>query len=315
MQINYIILTHKSPTQLEKLISRLDDELVKFFIHIDLKTNIEPFKYLEKENVIFLKDRVDVIWGDFSIVRATLNAMKNIVEHRSQGYTILLSGQDYPIKSKKEIREYLSKNQDFDFIDFANIETIWWRYRERIVARKINFSSKKKDFSVIYSIFDVHGLFEFCILGYNILKFLIRSPLKNYKKLIFALFTKRKIPISMQYGGGAWWAFRYSTVKGILELIEKRKEIVDYYEECLLPDEMFFQTLIHSIPNYNNKIKKSIIYVNWAKGRVLSPIIFDESNLQELLQQPEDKLFARKFDIEQKGLAILKKIDENIKQE
>lgn len=315
MQINYIILTHKSPTQLERLISRLDDEEATFFIHIDLKANIKKFKYLEKENVIFLEDRVDVIWGDFSIVQATLNAMKSVVQHRNQGYTILLSGQDYPIKSKKEIKEYLSKNQDFDFIDSARIETVWWRYRERTVARKINFSSKKKDFSVIYSIFDIRNLFEFCILGYNILKFLIYSPLKNYKKLFFALSTKREIPIPTQYGGWAWWAFRYETVKGILEIIEKRKEIIDYYKECALPDEMFFQTLIHLIPNNEIKIKESIMYVNWGKGKAISPITFDETNLEELLQQPENKLFARKFDIEQKGLAILKKIDENIKQE
>ena len=61
MQINYIILTHKSPIQLERLISKLDDEDINFFIHIDAKTNIEPFKYLEKDNVIFLEDRTSYI--------------------------------------------------------------------------------------------------------------------------------------------------------------------------------------------------------------------------------------------------------------
>ena len=50
MQINYIILTHKSPIQLERLISRLDDQDSTFFVHIDLKTDIEQFKYLQKEN-------------------------------------------------------------------------------------------------------------------------------------------------------------------------------------------------------------------------------------------------------------------------
>ena len=142
MQINYIILTHKSPTQLERLIAKLDDEEATFFVHIDLKTNIEQFKYLQKENVIFLEDRVDVVWGDFSIVQATLNAMKSVVAHKNNGYTILLSGQDYPIKSKTAIKEYLSKNQNFDFIEFTRVEERWKRYRERTVARKINFSSK-----------------------------------------------------------------------------------------------------------------------------------------------------------------------------
>lgn len=85
MQINYIILTHKNPIQLERLISKLEDKDVTFFVHIDAKANIESFKYLEKDNVIFLENRVDVIWGDFSIVQATLNAMKSVIEHRDQG--------------------------------------------------------------------------------------------------------------------------------------------------------------------------------------------------------------------------------------
>jgi len=113
MQINYIILTHKSPKQLERLIAKLDDEEATFFVHIDLKTNIEQFKYLQKENVIFLEDRVDVAWGDFTIVQATLNAMKSVVARKNNGYTILLSGQDYPIKSKKEIKEYKWKNLNY----------------------------------------------------------------------------------------------------------------------------------------------------------------------------------------------------------
>ena len=68
-------------------------------------------------------------------------------------------------------------------------------------------------------------------------------------------------------------------MKGILEIIEKRKEIIDYYKECVLPDEMFFQTLIHLIPNNEIKIKESIMYVNWGKGKAVSPITFNEKNL------------------------------------
>lgn len=299
MQINYIILTHKSPTQLERLISRLDDEDVKFFVHIDAKANIEPFKYLQKENVVFLNDRVDVIWGDYSIVQATLNAMQCVVEHSNGGYTILLSGQDYPIKSKTAIKEYLSKNQNFDFIEFTRVEERWKRYRERTVARKINFSSKKGRFAVIFSIFDIN-IFkpqEVAIYCYNLLKFLYFSPFKNYGKLFSILFKKTKNPFSAQYGGSAWWAFRHCTVTKILELIAQRKEFVEYHKVSLLPDEMFFQTLISLIDNPEKQIKPTITYANWGK-KAKSPLTFDERNFEELSQQPENMLFARKFDTE-----------------
>ena len=123
------------------------------------------------------------------------------------------------------------------------------------------------------------------------------------------LFKKRKVPFSTQYGGSAWWALRHSSIKKILDLIDERKEIVEYYRECLLPDEMIFQTLIHIIPNYDGQTKDTINYANWERKNCSLPVVFDENDLEELLQQPSHKLFARKFDIEQKGTGILDRID------
>ena len=312
MQINYIILTHKSPIQLERLISRLDDQDSTFFVHIDLKTDIEQFKYLQKENVIFLEDRVDVIWGDFSIVQATLNAMKSIVEYGGQGYTILLSGQDYPIKNKKKIKEYLYKNQDFDFIEFKKVETVWKNYRERIIARKLNLSSKKGMYVTIFSIFDICSFREFCISCKNVLKFFTHSSIKNYTRIISFLLKKRRLPIHSQYAGSAWWAFRHSTVIKILELIATKKEVINYYKECLLPDEIFFQTIINSIPNYKVQVKDPITYVNWERKNCPLPVTFKEDDLQEILNQSEYKVFARKFDIDLNGSYVLDEIDKFI---
>ena len=309
MQINYIILTNKNPIQLERLISKLEDKDVTFFVHIDAKANIESFKYLEKDNVIFLENRVDVIWGDFSIVQATLNAMKSVIEHRDQGYTILLSGQDYPIKSKQEIKNYLQENQNFDFIEFRKVETVWETYRERTIARKLNLSSKKGMYVTIFSIPDIHNFREFYVSCKNVLKFFIHSAFKNYTKIIPFLFKKRKPLVDCQYAGSAWWAFQHSTVIKILELITTKKEVIDYYKECLLPDEIFFQTLINSIPNYKIQVKDSITYVNWERKNCPLPVTFDGNDLQEILKQPENKLFARKFDIDLNSSSILDEID------
>ena len=310
MGINYIILTHKSPTQLERLINALNDTDVYFFIHIDLKANIEQFNYLQKDNVIFLKDRVDVVWGDFSIVQATLNAMKSVVQYRNQGYTILLSGQDYPIKSKQKIKEYLSKNQDFDFIDFRKIEIVWNTYRERTIARKINFSSIRGKYAIIFSLCDIRSTKELLLSCKSMMRFFIQTPIKDYLKIVPFLFKKRKIVFQSQYAGSAWWAFRYTTITKVLNFLENNKVVADYYKESLLPDEFFFQTLIYSLEGYDQQIKDSITYVNWERDNSSSPVSFTENDLDELLEQLDYKLFPRKFDIGQK--TILDKIDENI---
>jgi hypothetical protein len=39
MRIAYLIMAHKNPTQVIRLIDRLDDEGVSFFVHVDRKAD------------------------------------------------------------------------------------------------------------------------------------------------------------------------------------------------------------------------------------------------------------------------------------
>ena len=77
MQKNYLILAHKNPLQLGRMIERLDDGASKFFIHLDAKTPIESFTAcLEGAHIRFIEPRERCVWGDFSIVRATIHLME-----------------------------------------------------------------------------------------------------------------------------------------------------------------------------------------------------------------------------------------------
>lgn len=101
---NYIIQAHQSPLQLKRLIDKLNDDKSFFFVHIDLKSEIEPFKTLIiGENILFIEDRVDCIWADFSQVVATNKLIESVIKSQRDGITILLSGQDYPVKNKSYI--------------------------------------------------------------------------------------------------------------------------------------------------------------------------------------------------------------------
>ncbi|MFN5787753.1 MAG: hypothetical protein ACK469_03255, partial [Bacteroidota bacterium] len=67
MYINYIILAHHFPAQLKKLVDRLNDANVYFYIHIDLTSDIQSFKKLiSHPNVIFLEKRENAMWGNFT---------------------------------------------------------------------------------------------------------------------------------------------------------------------------------------------------------------------------------------------------------
>lgn len=63
MKIAYIIGAHSDPNNLRRLVLSLGRQ--DFYIHVDLKSDIEPFqKGLENvKNVHFIKNRVKVYWG------------------------------------------------------------------------------------------------------------------------------------------------------------------------------------------------------------------------------------------------------------
>ena len=62
--------------------------------------------------------RERITWGAFSIVNATLNAMRLALNNNvSFDYFLLASGSSYPIKSNKFIRETLSKDPNTVFMD------------------------------------------------------------------------------------------------------------------------------------------------------------------------------------------------------
>lgn len=286
----YLIQAHQYPGQLKRLIKRINSENVLFYIHIDLKSDIEPFKdVISGENIVFIKDRVDCIWGDFSQVQATLNLCEEVL---NQGFDLdtritLLSGQDYPIKSKDYISEFFNDNKGIDFINIEKIDKSRIHHLRNLKAFKINHSSKRLDFTLISKYHYKH-----------ILKSLF------YKKISFKdlklLFKKKYIPLNMlPYRGAQWWSFNYTTLEAILNFYQKNKDVLNvFYSQTFCPDENFFHTILMHLKNEDNSIEinASITYDNWIRKGVDLPVTFQLSDFDELDNPPNNKLFARKFD-------------------
>jgi hypothetical protein len=95
----YLILAHKNPNQLKRLIDRINDENSFFIIHIDKKSDIRPFtNIIRGANIQFLTNRTNCLWGDFSQIIATIRLMEEAIKSKRDGIIIHLTGQDYPVQ-------------------------------------------------------------------------------------------------------------------------------------------------------------------------------------------------------------------------
>lgn len=304
MQKNYLILAHKNPDQLYRMITALHDKASHFYIHIDAKTSIAPFKErLQGLPVYFIDKRECCIWGDFSIVRATINLMEAAAKENEKGYFILMSGQDYPIASQKEINTFLEQYDGYDFIDFLPLELKW---KAKMVKDKLEhyhiLHSQKRGHSNCYAPFFHCSLFQ---KGRTLFHLLKGRLSKQHFKLLCKL-PIRRAPFKKQYAGSQFWAFSDKTFYKVLDYIkEHRSTLEDYYRYTSSPDEIYFHSILLNLQQIDIEIrlKTQITYVNYFRRNN----VFLSEDLKTILSQKE-KLFARKFDTEI-DTKILNKLD------
>ena len=302
MQKNYLILAHKNPLQLSRMIERLDDGASKFFIHLDAKTPIEPFAAcFEGGHIRFIEPRERCVWGDFSIVRATVHLME--AASKEQGVFILMSGQDYPIQSQGYINAFLESNKEFDFIEIEPLEEKW---KPKMVKDKLEhyhiLHSEERGHSNCYAPFAHCSVFQ----KLRTLTHLLKGRLSRKNFRLLCSLPKRVAPFERQYAGSQFWAFSERTFYAVLNYIREHKAALEeYYKYTSSPDEIYFHSVLMDLVAKDStiKLKEQITYVNYfRKNNVFITEDFDK------LTSAKGKLFARKFDADI-DIEILNKLD------
>jgi hypothetical protein len=282
MKIVYIISAYKYPEQLIRLILRLNTKNSQFFVHIDKKTSAEIYNKIFARlssfpNVLFL-ERHKCYWGDFGHVSATIKGIKEIYNKKVDfDYVILLTGQDYPIKSNNQIESFLNGTEKKSFIKYFQLPCEYWykggfdrieRWHFRLFNKPLAFPNKHLEFPV-----------------------------------------KRQFPKGFKpFGGFSYWCLSRECVEYIHDFINQNREFINFFKYVLIPDEMFFQTILLNSPLKGNIINDDLRYIKWIP-RTPNPLILGKNDFEEMMKS--SKLFARKFDLTQDA-DVLDMIDQNI---
>ncbi|MDZ8108093.1 MAG: beta-1,6-N-acetylglucosaminyltransferase [Nostoc sp. DedQUE12a] len=296
MKIAYIILGHKSPDQIKRLVCKLNTEGVSFLIHFDKKSENKLYKKLVDEvsifpNVYFIK-RYKIYWGDFSIVRATIEAIKEIfIKNISFDWVILLSGQDYPLKSNNQIQETLQTNEDRLFIShcvYPAKESKVMNNTYRIDYYHINIFNIRLVFpgDLAFNTANESRIKRFIWLRWFSLVWL-------YLVKLFPI--KRKFPEGfIPYVGSQFWCLSKDCITYIYNFILQNPGFVKFFNYVDIPDEMFFQTIILNSMFRDRVASENLFYIDWKNPNPKYPRTFVKNDFEILVNC--QKLFARKFD-------------------
>lgn len=276
----FLIIAHEKPIVLKRLVNALDHPLNDVFIHIDNKCDIEEFDVVTyNSEVIFLDNRIDGRWGDYSLVEIEMRLVEKALEYGTYDRIHLISGVDYPIKSMQDIHSFCAKNKEKEFIGYA----------QNVTERELNWRSQH------YFLFPKE--FRDAIL----LKRIVRSLFARIQTIVGYRRFRGKV-----MKGSQWWSITSNFARYILQ---HENEIQKYFRNTYCPDELFVHTLCwnsqfrNNIYDINNEFEGCRRYVPWRNG-ILSP--FSSEDFLEM--KNSDKWFGRKFsekDID-KWIEILK---------
>lgn len=214
MHIAYLILVHKNPHQVGRLVSRLPTKDTDVYIHIDKKIDdISEYttQFKDLNNVFLINKRVNIMWGAYSMVQATLNGLSEIINSgQHYDYINLLSGQDYPIKSNEYIFDFFERNNGQNFIQYGKFPVD-------------ELSGGGMDRVYYYYNFD--------------------NPKGNKYELEMKIRGKRRSFINDMepYHGSQWWSLTGECVQHILDKVRENKELTNFYRYSMFSDEQFFK--------------------------------------------------------------------------
>jgi len=240
-------------------------------VHFDARAKSEDYQKLrsdlaDADNIIFARRRVRCGWGEWSLVQATLGALKEaFAAFADATHFYMLSGDCRPIKTSQYIHDYLdSRNVDvIENEDYFNSDWIKTGMKdERLIYR--HYFNERKNKKLFYAALTV----------------------QKHLRLERALPADLEIRI-----GSQWWCLRRSTVEAVLDFIKQRRDVVRFFATTWIPDETFFQTLVpHLVPTseIENRTLTFLMFTDYGM-----PVTFYNDHYDLLLSQ--DYLFARKI--------------------
>ncbi len=268
----YILLCHKNPDAVTAQVKMLTAHGDSVVVHVDKSAAASvgvPLKaaFGKDASVAFAKSE-SCGWGEWSLVQASLNGLrKALATYPDATHYYLISGDCWPIKSAETIRDYLT-HLDKDIIESADFfESDFIKTglkKDRLIYR--HFFNEREDKKLFYAMYEAQ-------------KF---------------LRLERELPKGLKMRiGSQWWCLRRKTAEAVAAFTRERRDIMRFFKTTWIPDETFFQTLVHHLVPEVEIVARPPTFLAFSDYGM--PVNFQNDHYDFLLAQEE--LFARKLSV------------------
>jgi len=267
-RIAYCIVAYKDPELIARIVNRLQTDSDFTYVHFD--TSIGKQRFHDWKRLIQEKcpnKDIEIVsifrckYMSFGIVDSVLSSMKYF-DNLDYDYYINLTSGCYPLKSACAIKKEFD-HQDSIFMEVFEMPFKGW-YKGgmfRLENRFYFFPRRKYPYSRLF-----------------------RIPR-----------LKKELPYNLKpYGGSGWFCSPKDVVRYILNFVEQKPSVKEFFKRTAIPDEIFFQTILMNSAYRSRIVDDNKRYIDWSNGIGSSPTILTKGDFEKL--RKSNKLFARKFD-------------------
>jgi hypothetical protein len=284
----FLVLAHRDPEQVARLVGRLGADGSTVLLHVDRKVDIAPFAAtlarLPRPPVL-VEPRVTCHWGGFGHVAATLRGMAAALRLAPDlTHLALLTGQDYPLRPLADVHARLAAAPGRSYLS--------WSLGE---GRDIGDDERNRSERWLWS-GDLARLRRWHVrvppMGIPRLQAVggyVPLPPIEHAGLLARL---RPIPEGLVPAQGlAYWTLSRAAVAYCLDVLGRRRDVLRFFRGAFIPEENIFQMLLLASPLADTLVNDDQRYVRWDGAH---PHVLRTRDLDAL--QASGKLFARKFD-------------------
>jgi hypothetical protein len=231
-----------------------------------------------KYKIRFVKNRLNIRWGSFSIIQCNLQGIKEILKDKLKfDHLVILSGQDFPLMENSKILDFFSKYVNTSFVHSVSFFDNCSHIMDRISKHHFFLPFNK--------------LIVFPYSGEN--------KLKKYINIILAKSKLFEHPRNFHeyktiYFGSNWVRLSFKATNFINDYSQNHS--LKFFKLSLNSDEIFYQTILLQASEEDRGliINENLTFTHWDRPEELYPLPLDLNDFNRL--KSSSKLFARKFD-------------------
>jgi hypothetical protein len=280
MSVAFVLLAHRGPQQVARLAGRLSETGDTVVVHVDRRQDPEPFgralEQLGRPALVHLvphHESVACKWGDYSLVDATLRGTRLALQMApAASHVVLLSGQDYPLRSTAEIDDFFAAATGSSYLFYAtergpdgmdrtgNAQWYWNGKLERLARFHVRVGDR-----------------------------FLALPNK-----FVPWWPMRRMPAGMRpCQGSQWFALHREAAEYVLDYLDSHPRVVRFFRHVQIPDENAVHMVVDASPHRAAVVQDDLHWIAWEREH---PRLLTDGDLPTMLAT--DKLFARKFDSE-----------------